>query len=69
VPLAPSASIPTGPLDTFLDSLRTAARDVEELLEDPRPAGQAIFARQRPMSEVREYDVNGFRRVPSGVLP
>ncbi len=69
-PTAPVGAAPTGRFSALLEPLRTAARDVEELLEDPRPAGEAIFAKQRPMSEVREYDFNGFRRVPSGgVLP
>ena len=41
--------------------------DVQELLEDPKPFGEAIFAKQRPMSQVREYDANGYR-VPTGSL-
>ena len=39
----------------------TAVRDVAEILEDPRPPAEKLFARQRPMYEVREYDANGYR--------
>jgi len=58
--LARSAASP-GFLDGVLQPLRTAARDVEELFEDPKPAGEAIFKKQRQMSQVREYDANGYR--------
>ena len=37
-------------------------RDVSELLEDPKPPAERLFARQRPMYEVREFDSNGFRK-------
>ena len=58
-PLTPmKAAEPTG----FLGSLRQSVLDVAEMLEDPRPAGESLFARQKPMSEVREYDMNGFRK-------
>lgn len=43
--------------------IRAAVRDVTELLEDPKPPADAMFARQKPMSEVREFDANGYRRV------
>ncbi len=56
--VAPSSP---GPLGGLFDPLRNAARDVTEMFEDPRPPADALFARQRPMSEVREYDANGFR--------
>jgi hypothetical protein len=61
--LVPTAS-PPGMVDGMLAPLRTAYRDVAELLEDPRPKANSLFARQRIMSQVREYDANGFR-VPS----
>ena len=41
--------------------LKNTVRDVVELLEDPKPYGVELFARQRPMTEVREFDANGFR--------
>jgi len=63
---APSSSAAAGGGGVF-SSMRATFRDLEELLEDPKPAGEAIFAKQRPMSEVREYDANGFR-VPSAGL-
>jgi len=37
-------------------------RDVKELFEDPRPYGRELTRRQRHMYEIREYDINGFRR-------
>jgi hypothetical protein len=37
-------------------------RDVTELLEDPKPPAERLFARQRTMTEVREFDSNGYRR-------
>ena len=47
-----------------LSPLRQSLRDVQELLEDPRPFGADIFSRQRPMKEVREFDFEG-NRLPS----
>lgn len=40
------------------------AVDVKEYFEDPRPAGKALFENQRKMSELREYNSDGYR-VPS----
>ena len=48
----------------LVDRMRQPVRDVVEMLEDPRPAGEALLKRQRRMIDVREYDINGFR-VPS----
>jgi len=47
-----------------LSPLRQSLRDVQELLEDPRPFGREIFSRQRPMKEIREFDFSG-NRLPS----
>jgi len=59
-PAASAAS--SGPFDSLTRPMRTAVRDIIELLEDPKPPAEAMFARQRMMYEVREYDANGFRR-------
>ena len=37
-----------------------------ELLEDPKPYGEEVFSHQRPMTDVREYDANGFRTAGLG---
>lgn len=62
--VAPTSQL-TGSADATADgplgSLRNTVRDLTELLEDPRPYGDDLFSRQRPMTEVREYDANGFR--------
>jgi len=50
-----------GPLGALARPLRQTVRDITELLEDPKPYGVDLFARQRPMTEVREYDINGMR--------
>jgi hypothetical protein len=47
--------------------LRMTLRDVAELVEDPKPPAEKLFARQRPMYLVREFDANGYR-VPSSGL-
>lgn len=74
-PVAQAAEAPApqqaagGWLDTLPESLREPAkvwRDVAELIEDPSPAGKKLQSRQRLMTEVREYDANGYR-VPSSV--
>lgn len=41
--------------------------DVQELLEDPKPPAERLFARQRPMYEVREFDANGYRVASSSL--
>jgi len=56
-PKAPAAPAASNPL-----------RDILELLEDPKPPADAMFARQRPMTEVREFDANGYRLRSSGYL-
>jgi len=58
---APISSGSPSMLDSLTAPLLTAARDIAELLEDPHPPATKLFARQRPMSEVREYDANGFK--------
>jgi len=55
-----STAAPTGPFAP----LRNTVRDLAELLEDPRPPADELFGRQRPMSEVREFDANGFYKRP-----
>ena len=35
-------------------------RDVQEFLEDPRPAGKKLFAKQRSMGDLKEYDADGY---------
>jgi len=69
-PIAEAAdSMPAGagaaPSDSLLQklpaSLRKMAVDVSEYLEDPTPAGRAIFGNQRQMYQVREFDANGYR--------
>jgi len=62
---APLSSGSPSMLESLAAPLITAARDIAELLEDPHPPATELFSRQRPMSEVREYDMNGYR-VPSG---
>jgi len=54
-----------GPLEALVMPVRNAWRDVVELLEDPKPYGDELFSRQRPMSEVREYDLDGHLRARS----
>jgi len=61
-----SASV-DGPLTVLTAPLRNTVRDITELLEDPKPFGDELFGRQRPMTEVREFDVNGYRQ-RAGVL-
>mmetsp|Transcript_75335 Transcript_75335/g.149549 ORF Transcript_75335/g.149549 Transcript_75335/m.149549 type:complete len:503 (-) Transcript_75335:310-1818(-) len=61
VPAALASGSPSM-LDSLASPLVTAARDVAELLEDPHPPATALFSRQRPMSEVREYDANGYKQ-------
>jgi len=58
-PSAPAA--PAAPLGGS-----NVLRDIAELLEDPKPPAEKLFARQRPMYEVREYDANGYRVPTSG---
>ncbi|KAL3929418.1 MAG: hypothetical protein SGPRY_001969 [Prymnesium sp.] len=53
------------PLDVLPASIRKVAVDAIEYLEDPKPFGEEMFGKQVKMSEVREYDANGFR-VPVG---
>jgi len=65
LPLPPSGS-GDGPLASFTRPMRNTVRDITELLENPRPYGDALFARQRPMTEVREYDINGYRTAGLG---
>jgi hypothetical protein len=43
--------------------LLSMVRDVEEFLEDPKPAGQKLFANQRTMNELHEYDADGNRLI------
>ena len=42
--------------------LANTVRDLTELLEDPKPYGVELFSHQRPMTEVREFDPNGYQR-------
>ena len=62
-PLAGSAAAAPPPLSP----LRQAQVDLIELFEDPRPSGRALFAGQRQMYEVREYDANGYRVAASAL--
>jgi hypothetical protein len=55
------ASPTSSQLPPPLGDLQTSLRDLREMLEDPRPAAQAIFNHQKPMSEVHEFDARGFR--------
>jgi len=64
-PVPTAASSTQAPAADLFSPVRSALRDVAEIFEDPKPAADALFARQRFMSEVREYDANGFR-VPTG---
>ena len=41
--------------------------DVQELLEDPKPPAERLFARQRPLYDVREFDANGYRVASSSL--
>jgi len=61
VPEAPVRSLQDQFVDSFLQKNKLF-KDVAEMLEDPRPAGKALQARQRPMTELREYDANGYRK-------
>ena len=64
-PASSPIAVPSGrPLG---GSLRQTVRDVAELVEDPKPPAEKLFARQRPMYLVREYDSNGYR-LPSSEL-
>jgi hypothetical protein len=38
--------------------------DATEYIEDPAPSAKAIFGKQKQMSQIREYDAQGYR-VPS----
>ena len=38
--------------------------DATEYIEDPAPSAKAIFGKQKRMSQIREYDAQGYR-VPS----
>ena len=56
----------SGPLDAIMGPVISSPigktfRDVAEILEDPKPPADAMFSKQRPMYEVREYDADGFR--------
>ena len=44
-----------------MGGVRQALNDAIEFLEDPRPPARAIFAKQRQMKEIREFDFNGYR--------
>ena len=56
-----SSSSSSSPASSLLSVAPGWLRDVVELLEDPKPPADALFARQRPMYQVREYDANGYR--------
>jgi len=56
-----AAAADDSPLAALLAPARRTVNDITELLENPKPFGDDLFARQRPMTEVREYDSNGFR--------
>jgi len=64
---APSGGAPTseGPFASLLRPMRQTATDISELLENPKPFGDDLFARQRTMTEVREFDANGYRTARS----
>jgi len=49
--------------------LRKMWLDASEYLEDPAPAGRAMFRKQKLMYQVREYDAKGFRVPSSGAPP
>ena len=55
-----------GPFASLSKPLRNTVRDLTELLEDPKPYGEEVFSHQRPMTDVREYDANGFRTAGLG---
>jgi len=61
LPPAETASPAMTPYDLLPRSLRQAAVDVAEYLEDPRPAAEAMFGGRRQMYQVREFDVDGYR--------
>jgi hypothetical protein len=57
-----------GATDNAFGTLRSMVRDVQEFVEDPRPAGEKIFASQRTMSDLKEYDDNGYSTRAVAVL-
>ena len=48
----------------LVNSVQQALRDVQEYTEDPRPFARELFAKQKTMAQIKEFDANGFR-VPS----
>lgn len=52
-------------IERNLAPFRRLSVDVREYLEDPRPAAEKIFEKQRKMSEVLQYDENGYRVLTS----
>ena len=61
-PVAEAAAPPAAFEDGPISPLRQLFRDLSEFMEDPRPPARAMFAKQKQMSQIREYDANGFRR-------
>ena len=49
-----------GATDNAFGTFRSMVRDVQEFLEDPRPAGKKLFAKQRSMGDLKEYDADGY---------
>ena len=65
-PKASAGAGSDGPLASLFQPMVKPFLDLSELLEDPKPYGDDLFSRQRPMTEVREYDANGFRTAGLG---
>ena len=61
MPARPAAAAPPSAYSLMPPGVRQFALDAAEILEDPRPASRELFGKQRQMSEVREFDANGFR--------
>mmetsp|Transcript_28797 Transcript_28797/g.73938 ORF Transcript_28797/g.73938 Transcript_28797/m.73938 type:complete len:450 (+) Transcript_28797:780-2129(+) len=66
---ATAAAAPSMQLPDVFQPMRSSLRDIRELLEDPKPFGEAIFAKQRHMYDVREYDANGYRLPSANLAP
>jgi hypothetical protein len=67
--LVASSEVPTATpaqSDAF-GGLRSMVRDVREFIEDPNPYGKKLFAKQRTMSDLKEYDADGYARVQASL--
>ena len=56
-----AAAAPQKRLPGPLGGLQSAITDLQEYTEDPRPFARELFAKQKTMAQIKEFDADGFR--------